>query len=64
MSTDQPAGHRQGQAVAAQMHAGAFDRQRHVEAIIDHELAAARACELSDFIRKCEQLFRTEIAFT
>jgi hypothetical protein len=46
------------------MHAGSFDRQRHVEAVIDHELAAARACERSNFIRKCKQLPRTEVAFT
>jgi hypothetical protein len=45
------------------MHTRAFDQERDVYAVVDQQLAAARACELPDLIRKREQFIRTEVAF-
>ena len=45
-------GPRPPETVAAQMNAGFFERQRHIEAVINHELAAARACELLNLHRQ------------
>jgi hypothetical protein len=62
LATKHPPGHRDRQAVAAQMGAGLVKGECDIEAVIDQELASARPHELIDLLGKCQHVLAMEIA--
>ena len=61
---EQPADDAHRQAVAAQMNPSSFKRQRHIETVVDQELAVIRFHQLLYLTRKSEEILRAEVALS
>jgi hypothetical protein len=61
---EQPADDAHRQAVAAQMNPGFFERQRHIETVVDQELAFMRLHQLLYLTCKSEKILPAEVALS
>jgi hypothetical protein len=64
MRTKDAPRHRYRQTVTAKMDACSFERERHVESVIDEELSAVRHHDLPKVFREREKIFPAEVALS